>query len=240
MVDLSKTIKNLKLAQKKGPQGGSGATGGKGYTLTNKDKNNPFDTKWSSNPVPTTPGGRPLTPEFVSIGDKRTGLLQAPYNVDAQLDTRAMDQLRSEALRPEGQMSKWGQMALAQASDTAARQQVGATSQAQNQLAQQGGLRSGARERIAQQGGFGRLQAGQQALQGVQMADEQNRQGLLRDQTGKELGQAGYLSGIQGQNINKALGEIFQKRASQQMQFSDAMKGWAAERTAAATPSGKK
>ncbi len=196
----------------------------------------PFTNRWSMQAVPLDAKGRPLTPEWNSLGDPKTGLLQDQLLQKSQLDTRALEGLRENALRQPGQMSKWGQMALSQAQNQNARMGASQLTQAQNQLAMQGGLRGGSRERLAQQGTQNQLLGNQRALGGIQMQDEQNRLQGLQNLASQELGAAQYQSGLQGQNIERTLNEVFQGRAAQQLQFGEAMKAWAAERTAAATP----
>lgn len=223
-------------------EGMSGIKAGGGYTPNQRDFNNPFNPQWSSQPVPMDSAGRPLAPGFTTVGDAQTGLLRGEYNLQNNLNTQALGAARQEALRDPGQMSRWGQMALAQAQNQNAAQSAGQLQQAQNQLAMQGGLRTGARERLASQGMQQQLRGNQAALGNVQMQDEQNRQKWLQMMPGMELQAAQYGSTLQDKNIDRALGEVAQGRYMQQRQYEEAMKGWAAIRTAAATPSsgGKK
>lgn len=205
---------------------------GKGYTPTQNELNNPYVTKWSDKPVPTGPDGKPLGIEFNSMGDPRTGLLRSPYNIQSDLNTGAINQLRSEALRQPGSMSRWGQMALTQGQNQNAMQNAGATAQAQNQLAMQGGLRSGARERIARAGQQNTMAQNQNVWSNIAMQDEKNRQQQLQALPGMELQQANYLSNIQDKNIGRALSEVNTGRQMQQQQFNEAMRAWAAGKTA--------
>jgi len=204
------------------------------YTPMSTDFSSPFRSKWSAQPVPTDSAGRPLAPEFNSVGDTQTGLLQSPYNLTDQLDRRGLEAMRTEALRDPAQMSRWGQMALSQAQSQNAARNAGAQTQAQNQLAMQGGLRSGARERLASQGMQQNLQSNQQALGGIQMQDELNRQKWLGMLPGQELAAAGYSTGLQDKNIGRALQEINVGRGMQQQQYNEAMRAWGADKTASA------
>lgn len=204
------------------------------YTPMSTDFSSPFRSKWSAQPVPTDSAGRPLAPEFNSVGDTQTGLLQSPYNLTDQLDRRGLEAMRTEALRDPAQMSRWGQMALSQAQSQNAARNAGAQTQAQNQLAMQGGLRSGARERLAAQGMQQNLQSNQQALGGIQMQDELNRQKWLGMLPGQELAAAGYSTGLQDKNIGRALQEINVGRGMQQQQYNAAMRAWGADKTASA------
>lgn len=212
----------------------SGIKAGGGYTPNQRDFENPFRPTWSTQPVPMDASGRPLGIEFRTVGDAQTGLLQSPYNLQSQLDMRAMNAARGEALRDPGQMSRWGQMALSQAQNQAAQQSAGQMQQAQNQLAMQGGLRTGARERLASQGMQQQLRSGQAALGNIQMQDEQNRQKWLQMMPGMELQTAGYQTGLQDKNISRALQEINMGRGMQQQQYNEAMRAWGADKTAQA------
>ncbi len=215
---------------------------GKGYTPTPQElQGSPFVSRWTQTGVPTDKYGRPLNPEFISIGDQDTGLLKQPYQSGSFLNTQGLEAIRAQALRDPGTLSRWGQLAQADQMNQLARSQAGQFSQAQNQLAQSGGLRSGARERLASAGMQQNLAAQQRALGGIQMQDEQNRLQMLGQLPGAELNAANYLSGRQDTNINRALGEVTQNRLAQNTQFAEAMRAWGARETAKATPSsGKK
>lgn len=205
-----------------------------GYTPTQRDLNNPFNPKWSTRPVPMDAAGRPLAPEFQTVGYTNTGLLRSEYNLKNDLNTQALDQARQEALRDPGTMSRWGQMALTQAQNQNAAQNAGQLQQAQNQLAMQGGLRTGARERLASQGMQQQLRGNQSALGNIQMQDELNRQKWMQMMPGMELQAAQYGSTLQDKNISRALTEINAGRAMQQQQYNEAMRAWGADKTAQA------
>lgn len=204
----------------------------------NKGIASPFNPRWSNAAVPTDAQGRPLATEFNTIGDVSTGLLKDQYNVKNTLDPRGMEAARTEAYRDPATMSRWGQMALSQAQNQNAAQNMGQQSQARNQLAMQGGLRSGARERLASQGMQNQLRGNQGALGSIQMQDEQNRQRWLGQMPGLELQNAQYGAGIQDKNIGRAIGEIQTGRALQQQQYDEAMRGWAAGKSADASRGG--
>jgi len=203
-----------------------------GYTPTPRDFNNPFNPKWSTRPVPLDAQGRPLAPEFRTVGDTQTGLLSDEYNLRNNLNTQALDQARREALRDPGTMSRWGQMALTQAQNQNAAQGAGQLQQAQNQLAMSGGLRSGARERLAASGMQQQLRGNQQALGNIQMQDEQNRQKWMQMVPGMDLQAAQFGSTLQDKNISRALTEINAGRAMQQQQYNEGMRAWGADKTA--------
>lgn len=218
--------------------GGAGQVPTGGIGKDQLPPRSPFDQAWSPNPVPLGPDGRPLAPQFRTVGNASTGLLKDPYNIKNNMDPRAMEAARTEAYRDPGALSKWGQLALSDAQNQAASQSAGAQSQAQNQLAMSGGLRSGARERLASQGMRDRLSAGQGALSGVKMQDEMNRQKWLQMMPGLEQQTASFDQGVQDKNISRALQELNIGRAMQQGQFTEAMKAWAAEKMAQASRGG--
>lgn len=201
---------------------------------------NPFTPTYSRYSYPLDASGRPIMPEFQTIADPSTGLLKSQYQLQNNLNTDALNQLQSEAMRPAGQMSKWGQMALAQAQDQNAAQAAGQTAQARNNLAMSGGLRTGARERLAGMGANSQLMGNQAALRNVQTQDEQNRMNLLQQMPAMQQQAAQYGSDIQNKNIGNTLNELLQSRLATQNQYNEAMKGWAAINTAAATPSSSK
>lgn len=205
-----------------------------GYTPTFRDMNNPYQSKWTATPVPTGADGKPLAPEFVSVGDSNTGLLQSPYNLQNNLNTQVLDRARGEAMRDPGTMSKWGQMALSQAQNQNAASMAGQQQQAQNSLAMQGGLRSGARERLASQGMQQQLRGNQSALGNIQMQDEQNRQKWMSMVPGMDLQAAQYGSSLQDKNIGRALTEINVGRGMQQQQYNEGMRAWGADKTSQA------
>jgi hypothetical protein len=217
------TVSTMPTAPPKMPTGGIG----KGIA-------SPFIPRWSASPVPMDEKGRPLATEFNTIGDPVTGLLKDQYNVKNTLDPRAMEAARTEAYRDPGTMSRWGQMALTSAQNQNAAQNFGSQAQARSQLAMQGGLRTGARERLAAQGMQNQLRGNQSALGNVQMQDEQNRQKWLGQMPGLEVQNAQYGAGIQDKNIGRAVGEIQTGRALQQRQYDEAMRGWAAGKSAGA------
>ena len=205
-----------------------------GYTPTQRDFNNPFNPKWSTQPVPMDAQGRPLAPEFQTVGNKDTGLLRDEYNLQNNLNTQVLDQARQEALRDPGTMSRWGQLALTQAQNQNAAQNAGQLQQAQNQLAMQGGLRTGARERLASQGMQQQLRGNQAALGNIQMQDELNRQKWMQMMPGMELQAAQYDTTIQDRNIGRALDELRQGRDFDKYRYGQAMAAWGADKSSEA------
>lgn len=192
-----------------------------------------FAPSWGGS-VPTGADGRPLGMNFNTIGDANTGLLQAPYNSTNQLDTTGYNALKAEATRAPGTMSTWGNMALTGARNQAAQQAAGQYQQGVNSLASAGGLRSGSRERMAGMGLSNQLMAGQNAYNNIQTQDEQNRLNSINNLTGAAMQKANYDTGIENTNIGRALNEVTQGRQFQSNQYNEAMKAWAAMKTAEA------
>lgn len=194
----------------------------------------------NANPVPvmTGPDGRPMTPGYVSIGDDITGLLKDPYNLKNNLNTEALDQLRAETLR-QGP-SKWAQLQAVTQGDQIAKQNASNIQAAQNNLAATGGLRGGAAERLQTAGANSSLMASQNMRQNLATQDEQNRMTNLRALPGMEQSAAQYQNDINKYNIEGAKNEMLQRRAFDVNNYNEAMRGWAAQKAAAATPSGGK
>lgn len=177
--------------------------------------------------------GRPILRDFDSqLG--AGGAIKDVYQLKNTLNTQGLEAMRGEALRNPGQMSRWAEMAKADAANQAAQQQAGQLAQAKSGLAMQGGLRSGARERLAQQGQLAGLQARQNANMQVNMQDEQNRQKWLAMLPQQELAAAQYSSTLEDKNVGRALEELRQGRAFDATRYSEAMKAWAADKSSAA------
>ena len=197
-----------------------------------------FNPGWTNQAVPTGADGKPLLTSWNSLGNEKTGLLNAPYNTVNNYNTGALGQMRTDAMRDPGTLSRWGSMATQNMRNQNALQNAGATSMAQNQLAMNGGIRTGARERIARSGAQNLLQQNQNGANQLRIQDEQNRIGQLQNLNAAELQSANFDKGIQDTNIGRALNEINLGRANQANQWTEAMKAWAAQKTAQATPSG--
>lgn len=212
----------------------SGIKPGGGYTPTERDFNNPFNPRWSSQPVPMDSTGKPLAPDFVSVGDPNTGLLRGEYNLTNQLDPTSLNKIKQEAYRDPGTMSRWGQLALNEQMNQNARQNTGAVTGAMNNLAMSGGLRTGARERIQTAGAQNVLRTNQNARGAIQTQDELNRQKWLGMLPGMDLQAAQYGSGVQDKNISRALTELNVGRNMQQQQYNEGMRAWGADKTAQA------
>lgn len=173
---------------------------------------------------------------------KQYGLLTGDYRLqDAMAGQRVgLGLLQQEATR-QGP-SQWRQLEEARQADLLNRQGAGQLAQAQGGLAMRGGLRGGAGERMAAQIAQQNLLGRQGTARDLALADEQRRMQAMQQLPGAELAESQYQTGISQYNIDKALQEQFQKRASDLAKYQEDMRAWASKETAAATPSsgGKK
>lgn len=177
--------------------------------------------------------GRPILRNFDSqLGSD--GMISSQYQLQPTLDRRALESVRTEALRGPGELSRYSQMALTQGQNQNASQVAGQTSQAMNNLAMQGGLRTGARERLAQSGMRQNLLGNQSVLQNVQMQDELNRQKYLNMLPGMELQTAQYDNALQDKNINRSLTELNQGRDFDKFRYGQAMQAYGADKSSEA------
>lgn len=187
---------------------------------------------------------RPDAVEFNSMIDPETGLLGENLQLGNNLDMGALDKMRQGAYRDPGQASMWRQLQQKKLEGQAGQAAAGAQAQTQNamsNLAMRGGLRGGSAERMAGQG----AQQANMAQQGVlgrgvdlDIADEQNRMGQLGAVNQGNLQAAQFERAGDQFNIQGALNETLQNRASDINSYNEQMRAWSAEKTAAATPSG--
>lgn len=174
-------------------------------------------------------------PTFESTRDL-SGMIKPIYQQQSQLNTQGLEALRGEALRDPSQMSRWRELAQGQAMNELRGQQAGQLAQAQQGLAAAGGLSGGARERLQRQSMLGGLQGQQNIWSQMAAADEQKRQAALAMLPSQELATAGYMSDIQGRNIERALQDITQQRGFDLTKYQEQMKLLAAKETAKAVP----
>jgi len=186
--------------------------------------------------------GRPDRPEFESMLGPE-GMIKEQYQLQNNLDPRYLEQMRQDGLRQPGEQSQWRklmeQKVQGQAGQAMANAQ-GQTSNAMSNMAMKGGLRGGAAERMAGRGAQQALQAGQGVLGqrlGLDIADEQMRGQQLGALGQAEMGAAGFQRAGDQFNIQNSLNDVLQKRASDINAYNEEMRAWAAERTAASTPS---
>jgi len=185
---------------------------------------------------------RPDRPEFESLLGA-DGLIGKQYQVGGELNADYLNQMREDGLRKPGEQSQWRQLmeqkVQGQAGQAMANAQ-GQTANAMSNMAMKGGLSGGAAERMAGRGAQGALQAGQGVLGqrlGLDIQDEQMRQGQLQSLGNAEMGAATFNRQGNQFNIQNSLNDVLQNRASDINSYNEEMRAWAAERTAAATPS---
>lgn len=177
--------------------------------------------------------GRPILADRQS-NNGADGMIKSQYQTMDATNTGALDQARQESLRAPGQLSKYGQMALAQGQNQNAMTAAGKQSQALNGLAMQGGLRSGARERLAASGMQGQLQANQNTYSTIQNQDEQSRQSQLQTQVGNELSYGQNVNNIQNTNIGRGVAENQMQNDFNMNRYGKAMEAWGADKSSQA------
>lgn len=200
---------------------------------------------------PSTTGydkrGRPIAPEFQyagKTGDAGIQLAGTPqYNLQSQIDTRFLDKMRTEGLRDPGTQSVWRQLMGNKLISDAASQMSQVQKQNQmnmNTAAMRGGFGRGAMERMGQRANLNALQASQGVMRqkyGLDVQDETNRLGQLQNLGQAESAVGAAKTGVEEFNIRNRLNELMQQRAMDVNKYNERMRAWAAERTAAATPS---
>ena len=186
----------------------------------------------------TFAGARPNRPAWDSMLDPATGLMPEKYQIKGDVNTQGIEALRGEALRTGP--SAWRTLSEQQEADKLAARQGGALAQAKSNLAQTGGLSSGAAERMMGRSTIEGLRARQGLAGQMALADEAKRMDTLSNLPGQELGLASFNRGTSEANVKLALDDIRQKREADLQSYLEQMKGWSAEKTAAATPSGGK
>ncbi len=204
----------------------------------------------------TNPDGSAKKPGFQSISNP-DGTLQKAYQIsdwkNVNADRSALDMYKKDALRSADQQSPWAKMMLqkqgleeSNAIDQANLSGQNAGLQASMNLARSGGLSGAARERASRQGVLQQMMGAQQARNqgalaraGIGLQDEQQRQQGLQNLQGMEntQAQADYQNqlqqqGVQKTNVGNMLGETTQKRAYDANAYAEAMKAWAANKTA--------
>jgi hypothetical protein len=172
----------------------------------------------------------------------RDGLLKTPYQVEGNVNTQGMDQLRQEALRtgPSVWRSLQTQGLNQQLGEANAQANAG-NARAMDQMAMRGGFRSGAATGLARQNSrqqMSNFQNMQRNSNSLDVQDENYRRSALQNLPGQELALAGFQRDTDKTNVQNALNEVFQGRADRTNNYNEQMRAWAAQRTAAATPSG--
>jgi hypothetical protein len=199
-----------------------------------------------------------VRPDFVSLVDPNTGLLNSNYTVNDKVtqfgvNEDAINKLRPDALRDAGTDSTWGAMMKEKLGGDQNRQLAGLRTTANNSqqasldaLAAQGGLSGGARERIARgtlrdtlRGSQGVNQDFNNQRQGISIQDEQNRVGQLKDLQSYNFEKANFDSGQQDRmlsgresDVNRALAEVQNHRADNMDAWKKNQDVWAANKQA--------
>lgn len=195
-------------------------------------------------------GGMPVMPQFESPlkYNKSTKQYYLPeeYKIQDKLNTQALQQLRSEALRNPTQASAMAQLQYQkqaleeqQARQAALGQAMQGIGAGQMQLASRGGLRSGAAERLAQMGATNLMKSqqavgaeGRLARLNVALEDEKNRLAALSAMPGMEAQAAQAQEQIQQLNIAQLAEQHKLQEEKKLAAYQEQMKGWAAGKQA--------
>lgn len=192
---------------------------------------------------------RPADIQYISaVGQDPNSVLGAGLLSNTQLDARAHERLREDALRRgpsawRALMEKEQAQRQAIAQDQLAQQQMGQRASAMNALAMRGGLRSGSAERLAQanmaQGLLGRqgiARQGAQNAMGYDIQDVQNQREDIKSLLAADFQKGNFDAQQQQFNIQNSLREIQNKREFESNMYNQKMQAWAAQRTAQAAP----
>lgn len=186
-------------------------------------------------------------PEYNDVLNKNQKI-NTEFTNQNQLDGQAFDRMKEEGMREAGTDSAWRgimQEKLGREAGDVAQNQAQQQQQQMDNIAMRGGLSAGAAERMGAQNVGQNLQAQQNIFgQGLELdlADEQNRQQQLGQLNQADMSRAGYLSGLDSQNLTRNMQERAQKQLHDLERYKSQMGAWAAQKTADAVPSsgGKK
>lgn len=191
---------------------------------------------------------QPQIPEWSTYLDEN-GNIPDQYKLTDQMDMRAIDSLRGEALRDPSQQSAWAALANQELNSQENRAQDSLQAQVEamkanrlNTLASHGGYDRGSMERLGRQSfrdmlrqkQNNRAEFGQKRLD-VSKQDETNRLNSLNNMAGLDQSRANYLTGLDRANKGGALGEFENKRNFEMDRYQSQLKQWASERNARAT-----
>lgn len=204
------------------------------------------------------PDGSPIRPDFQSLRDPNTGLLKEQYQLTDQgpinVDQRAMDELRSQAL--SAGPSKYAQMAYDKQAleqedqlNQSRAQSAGAQAQSQAALMMSGGLSSGARERLAASGDRNQMMAAQQvSRQGqldranIGLNDANLKNQMLNSTVANDLKMAdvanqnrAYSTDIQKANLGNSIQDATNEQLFNMERYKNQMQAWGANKQADAT-----
>lgn len=189
---------------------------------------------------------KPERPEYEYLINPETGLLQDQYQITDQMNTAALDQLRTEAMRDPGSQSAWALLQNEQIQNQGMndlnslnRQGQSIYDQQMADLAVRGGYDQGAQERMGANSFREMLRAKQNQrnntssnLQNIAIQDEQNRLTGLNNLNAAEMNRANYLTDLQRSNSAGALAELDSKRNYDTQVYGQDMNAWAANQTA--------
>lgn len=235
--------------------GGSGGDGGGGMSMPGQMSTQPGDASAAngSQAIQYDGQGRPIYPGITNLLGP-DGKLKDQFQVKGpSLDTAALDALQSRALSAPG-TSDYEKYALEKqrldegsSLDKAAKNAKTAQSGAYSALSTTGGLSAGARERIGRGANLAGMQAksditgqGVLARLGIASDADAKKTGILSQLPGMQTEKANYGLGIEKLNTGNALSEAQRQDLSKLGAYSEAMKGWAAEKTGQAQQSGGK
>jgi hypothetical protein len=199
-----------------------------------------------------------IRPEYESLVNKETGLLDSAYTLgdkwkNIEADQAGLNKFKGEAMRDAGSASTWGGMMANKADmekqaeiDRMAASQNAGLKSAYDDLAAQGGLSGGSRERIAGQG-LRDMMRGRQDVRRNAMADkmqisttdEENRMKMLSQVPGMDMQQANLaMQNQQGQlqakqfDTQQAVGQMDKERQSEMDAWMKNQETWGANKQA--------
>jgi HSP20 family molecular chaperone IbpA len=244
--------------------------GKNGYNKYNKDLKSlskqlqAKDKEYAARQKGQNADGSFVRPEYESLINKDTGLLDSSYTLgdkwqNVEADQTGLNKFKGEALRDAGTASAWGNMMTQKADmekqaelDRVAASQNAGIKSAYDDLAAQGGLSGGSRERIASSG-LRDIMRGRQDVRRNAMADkmqisttdEENRMKMLAQVPGMDMQQANLaMQNQQGSlaakqfDTQQAVGQMDKERQSEMDAWMKNQEVWAANKQAQAQKSG--
>lgn len=205
--------------------------------------------------------GKPIQQDFKGITNA-DGTLQDQYKLsdwqNVNVNQDALQKLRQTGMRDAGALSPWAQQELQKQQlqqsmnlDDYARRNAQTLTRGQSMLAQSGGMSPAARERLARQSMLEQMRGqnqvrrqGQLDEAGLRSQDEQGRLSLLQQIQGMENQNANlaFQNAQQSRageqfNLGNQLNEVTQKRMWDSNNYNEAMRAWAADKSANAQAS---
>lgn len=174
--------------------------------------------------------GRPIMPRYRGLGRS------ADLKDNMYFNRRGMGMIQSEAMRTGP--SQWAKMQQGRQMDALGRAQAGQLAQQQNRIAMQGGLRGGASERMAGRSLRDRLMEEQRIRSGIETQDANRKWKAMMALPQVEIAESKMRMMPQQFNIQRRLAENQMLNQREMMEYREAMRAWAAKKTADAMPSG--